>query len=478
MPKNTSFDAALRNWSTYAASSAQIGQKILRGEGLRATEIEELREGYMSGDYKFDTLSLHAGQSPDERHGSRAVPIHQTTSYVFDSTEHASALFNMEVGGHIYSRLTNPTVAVLEQRLAALEGGVATTCCASGMSALFLVVMALCSQGDHIVSSSQMYGANINLFQHTLSRFGITTTFVPPNDPQAFADAIQPNTKFAFGEVIGNPGMDVMDVPAVAAVAADAGIPLVLDCTFNTPYLMRPFEHGANIIIHSLTKWIGGHGVALGGAVIDGGNFNWGQNDKFPTLTTDHYAYQNVNLWEEFGPAAFSMRVRSEGMMNFGPSLSPTNAFHLLQGIETLGMRMERHMANTAKMLDYLSTHDQIAWVKHPSLPDHPDHAVAERLLPKGAGSIIACGIKGGRDAGRAFIESVELASHLANVGDAKTLVIHPGSTTHSHLTPEAMSAAGLTDDLIRISVGLEDFDDLKADFNTALRVASKVGAV
>jgi len=429
----------------------------------------------MSGDYKFNTLGLHAGHSPDSRYGSRAVPIHQTTSYVFQDTEQAAALFNMEVGGHIYSRISNPTVAVLEQRLAALEGGIGTVATSSGMAALFLTVLALCSSGDHIVSSSQMYGANINLFQHTLSRYGITTTFVKPNDLVGFKAAIQPNTKMVFGEVIGNPGMDIMNVPEVGKITAAAGVPLVIDATFNTPWLFKPLEHGANIVIHSLTKWIGGHGIALGGAVIDGGNFDWGQNDKFPTLTTPHFGFQGVNLWEEYGPAAFITRVRTEGMYNIGPCLSPTNAFHLIQGIETLGLRMERHMANTEKMLAFLTGHEGISWVKHPLLPDHPDHALAKQLMPKGAGSIIACGIKGGRAAGRAFIENVQVASHLANVGDAKTLVIHPGSTTHSHITPEAMEAAGLTDDLVRISVGLEDFEDIAADFNAALRIAGKV---
>ncbi|MCE2517004.1 MAG: O-acetylhomoserine aminocarboxypropyltransferase [Alphaproteobacteria bacterium] len=425
-------------------------------------------------DYKFDTLSLHAGHNPDERHGSRAVPIHQTTSYMFDSTEHAAALYNMEVGGHVYSRLTNPTVAVLEQRIAALDGGVAAVAVSSGMAALFLTVTALCSAGDHVVASSQMYGANINLFQHTLSRFNITASFVKPNDPDAIRAAIQPNTKMIFGEVIGNPGLDVMDVPKVAEIAHAAGIPLVIDATFNTPYLMKPIEHGANILIHSLTKWMGGHGVALGGGIIDGGNFDWGQNDKFPTLTKPHFSFQNVNLWEEFGPMAFSARVRSEGMYNIGPSLSPMNAFHLLQGIETLGLRMERHMSNALKLIDYLKSHDQVSWIKHASLTDHPDHDVASRLLPKGAGSVIAVGIKGGRDAGRAFIESVELASHLANVGDAKTLVIHPGSTTHSHLDEAAMAATGLTDDLVRISVGLEDINDIIADFDRGLKAAAR----
>lgn len=427
-------------------------------------------------DYKFDTLSLHAGQSPDSRFGSRAVPIHQTTSYVFQDTEQAAALFNMEIGGHIYSRLTNPTVAVLEQRLAALDGGVAAVATASGMSALFVTVLALCSAGDHIVSSSQMYGANINLFQHTLSRYGIETSFVAPNDPDAIKAAIQPNTKMVFGEVIGNPGMDILDVPAVAKITKAANVPLVIDATFNTPWMIKPIEHGANIVIHSLTKWMGGHGVALGGAVIDGGNFDWGATPgKFPTLTTPHFGYQGVNLWEEFGPAAFSLRVRSEGMMNAGPCLSPQNAFYLLQGLETLPLRMERHMSNTAKMLEFLTNHDQVAWVKHPALPDHPDHEAATRLMPKGQGSIISMGVKGGRAASQAFIETVELASHLANVGDAKTLVIHPGSTTHSHITADAMAAAGLTDDLVRVSVGLEDFDDLAADFTQALKAASRV---
>ena len=428
----------------------------------------------MSGNYKFDTLTLHAGQVADKSTGARAVPIYQTTSYVFQDTEHAASLFNMEVGGHIYSRLTNPTIATLEQRVAALEGGVACVAVSSGMAALFLTVLSLASQGDHIVASSQMYGASINLFEHTLPRYGITTTFVAPNDLDAIENAIQPNTKMVFGEVIGNPGLDVMDVPAVAQITNKAGVPLVIDGTFNTPYLFKPIEHGANIVIQSLTKWMGGHGVAMGGAIIDGGNFDWGQNDRFPTLTEPHYAFQGVNLWEEFGPAAFSARVRSEGMYNVGPSLSPTNAFHLLQGLETLNLRMDRHIANTEKLLAFLSDHEQIAWVKHPSLADHRDHDIAQRLMPKGVCSIISCGIKGGRAAGRAFIENVQLASHLANVGDAKTLVIHPGSTTHSHLTPEAMKNAGLTDDMIRISVGLEDCDDIIADFKNALRIAKK----
>jgi O-acetylhomoserine (thiol)-lyase len=431
----------------------------------------------MSDNYKFDTLSLHAGHVPDPQHGSRAVPIHQTTSYVFRDTEHAAALYNMELGGHLYTRISNPTVAVLEQRVAALDGGVAATATASGMAALTTAVMTICSSGDHIVASSRMYGANINLLENTLPRFGITTTFVAPDDPAAIAAAIQPNTKIIFGEVIGNPGLDVMDVAAVAEVAGKAHVPLMLDCTFNTPWLLKPIELGANIIIHSLTKWMGGHGIAIGGAVVDGGNFDWGRDDRFPTIAGPHYAMNEINFHEEFGPAAFTAKFRAEGMYNFGPSMSPTNAFHILQGLETLPLRMQRHMDNTAAMLEFLTSQDAVAWVKHPTLPDHPSHQLVQRMLPRGAGSIIVFGLKGGRAAGKAFIEAVELASHLANVGDAKTLVIHPASTTHSHISAEAMVEGGLSDDMIRLSVGLEDIDDIKTDFELGFRAAARVVA-
>ena len=431
----------------------------------------------MSDDYKFDTLSLHAGHVPDPQHGSRAVPIHQTTSYVFRDTEHAAALYNMELGGHLYTRISNPTVAVLEQRVAALDGGVAATATASGMAALTTAVMTICSSGDHIVASSRMYGANINLLENTLPRFGITTTFVAPDDPDAIAAAIQPNTKIIFGEVIGNPGLDIMDVTAVAEVASKAHVPLMLDCTFNTPWLLKPIELGANIIIHSLTKWMGGHGIAIGGAVVDGGNFDWGRDDRFPTIAGPHYAMNEINFHEEFGPAAFTAKFRAEGMYNFGPSMSPTNAFHILQGLETLPLRMQRHMDNTAAMLEFLTSHDAVAWVKHPTLPDHPSHQLVQRMLPRGAGSIIVFGLKGGRAAGKAFIEAVELASHLANVGDAKTLVIHPASTTHSHISAEAMVEGGLSDDMIRLSVGLEDINDITADFELGFRAAARVAA-
>ena len=431
----------------------------------------------MSDDYKFDTLSLHAGHVPDAQHGSRAVPIHQTTSYVFRDTDHAAALYNMELGGHLYTRISNPTVAVLEQRVAALDGGVAATATASGMAALTTAVMTICSSGDHIVASSRMYGANINLLENTLPRFGITTSFVAPDDVDAIRAAIQPNTKIIFGEVIGNPGLDVMDVEAVAAVARDAHVPLMLDCTFNTPWLLKPISLGANILIHSLTKWMGGHGVAIGGAVVDGGNFDWGKDDRFATIAGPHYAMNEINFHEEFGPAAFTAKFRAEGMYNFGPSMSPTNAFHILQGIETLPLRMQRHMDNTAAMLTFLSGHDGVAWVKHPTLPTHPSHELVQRMLPRGAGSIIVFGLKGGRAAGQAFIEAVQLSSHLANVGDAKTLVIHPASTTHSHISADAMREGGLSDDMIRLSVGLEDIADITTDFELGLRAAARVAA-
>ena len=431
----------------------------------------------MSQDYKFDTLSLHAGHVPDERHGARAVPIYQTTSYMFKDTRHAAALYNMEVGGHLYSRISNPTVAVLEQRLAALEEAAACTATASGMAALSSALLTLCSAGDHIVASAQLYGANVNLLKYTLPRFGIETNFVSATDPDAIKAAIQPNTKLVFGEVVGNPGLDIMDIETVGEVAHDAGVPLIIDATFNTPWLLKPLTKGADIVIHSLTKWIGGHGIAIGGAVVDGGRFDWGEPKKFPTIASPHYSMDGINFYEEFGPAAFTAKLRAEAMYNFGPCLSPTNAFHILQGLETLPLRMQRHMDNTRALLDFLTSHEDVAWVRHPDLPDHPGHDIAKRLMPRGAGSIIAFGVKGGREAGRAFIESVQLSSHLANVGDAKTLVIHPASTTHSHIDADAMKAGGLSDDMIRLSVGLEDVADIQADFESGFKAARRVAA-
>ena len=431
----------------------------------------------MSSDYKFDTLSLHAGHMPDDRHGARAVPIYQTTSYMFKDTRHAAALYNMEVGGHLYSRISNPTVAVLEQRLAALEEAAACTATASGMAALSSALLTICSAGDHIVASSQLYGANVNLLKYTLPRFGIETSFVSATDPDSIKAAIQPNTKLLFGEVVGNPGLDIMDIEAVGRIAHEAGVPLTIDATFNTPWLLKPLTKGADIVIHSLTKWIGGHGIAIGGAIVDGGRFDWGASEKFPTISSPHYSMDGINFHEEFGPAAFTAKLRAEAMYNFGPCLSPTNAFHILQGLETLPLRMQRHMDNTRALLDFLTTHEDVAWVRHPDLSDHPGHDIAKRLMPRGAGSIIAFGVKGGREAGRAFIEAVQLSSHLANVGDAKTLVIHPASTTHSHIDADAMKAGGLSDDMIRLSVGLEDIADIETDFESGFKAARRVAA-
>jgi O-acetylhomoserine (thiol)-lyase len=428
----------------------------------------------MSDFLSFDTLSLHAGQTLDSEFGSRAQPIHQTTSYVFTDTDTASSLFNLERGGHVYNRISNPTVGVLEQRVAALEGGSASVCVASGMSAVFCALTALVSQGDHVVASANMYGGNISLLKNTLPRFGITATFVDPTDIKQIESAIQENTKIIFGELIGNPGLSVMDIEAVSKICSKYHLPLMIDGTFNTPYLCRCFEYGANIIVHSLTKWMGGHGTSIGGVVVDGGNFDWGKDDKFPTLTEPYAPFTGINFWEEFGPSAFATRIRAEAMRDIGPSMSPMNAFLLLQGIETLSLRMDRHISNTRELLKYLSNHDQVSWVNHPDMPDHDSNDLAKKYMPKGAGSIITFGVKGGREAGKAFIENVKLASHLANVGDAKTLIIHPATTTHSRIDADALIAAGITEDMIRISVGIENVADIQDDFNKGFRAAKK----
>ena len=425
--------------------------------------------------YKFDTLSLHGGHQPDKNYGSRAVPIYQTTSYVFQDTDHAAALFNLEQGGHIYSRISNPTVGVLEERVCALEGGTGAIATASGQSAVFLAIMTLANAGDHIVASSQLYGGTVNLLRLTLPRFGITTTFVKPGDTEGFKKAIKPNTKMIFGEIIGNPGLEVMDVPEVADIAHKAGIPLMVDCTFNTPYLCRALDFGADIVVHSLTKWMCGHGTSMGGIIVEGGQFDWQQNDKFPTMTEPYPGYHGLSFAEEFGPVAFTMRARAEGMRDMGPCMSPTNAFNIIQGIETLSVRMDKHLSNAKTMLESLSNNDGVEWVSHPDLPDHPDHEVAKKMLPKGAGSMIAFGVKGGRKAGEAFINAVKLASNLANVGDSKTLVIHPASTTHAQMDGETMKHAGLTEDMIRFSVGIEDVQDIMNDFDNGFRAAKRL---
>lgn len=429
----------------------------------------------MSRFLNFDTLALHAGQVVDPEFGARAAPIYQTTSYVFPDTDTASSIFNLERGGHAYSRITNPTVGVLEQRIAALEGGSAAVCTASGMAATFCAITAILGQGDHIVASTQMYGGNISLMKNTLPRFGITASFFDPTDTDACRAAIQDNTKLIYGELIGNPGLDILDLEAIGKIGADHSIPVMIDATFNTPYLCRCFDYGTNMTVHSVTKWMGGHGTAIGGVVVDGGNFDWGATDKYPTITEPYAPFSGINFWEEFGPAAFATRIRAEAMRDIGPSMSPMNAFLLLQGIETLSLRMDKHMSNTMELLDYLSDHDQVSWVNHPSLASHSSHELAKKYLPKGAGSIVSFGVEGGREAGKAFIENCELASHLANVGDAKTLIIHPATTTHSRIDADALVAAGITEDMVRLSVGLEDVADIKADFENGFRAAKRI---
>jgi O-acetylhomoserine (thiol)-lyase len=419
-------------------------------------------------------LSLHAGQKPDPLYGARAVPIYQTTSYVFQDTDHAAALFNLERAGHVYSRISNPTVAVLEERVAALEGGVGAVCTASGQAALHLSIATLMGQGGHIVSSSSIYGGSHNMMTHTLPRFGITTTFVDPRDPAAFAAAIRPETALVFAETLGNPGLEVANLPEIAEVAHAQGVPVMIDNTFATPILFRPFEHGADLVMHSATKFLGGHGVAIGGVVVDGGTFDWEGSGRFPTLTEPYDGYHGLDFVEEFGPGAFIMRARAEGMRDFGACMNPTNAFYILQGVETLPVRMQRHVANTGEIVSYLAGHEAVAWVTHPDLPDHPDHNLAKVLLPDGAGAIFSFGIKGGREAGRRFIEKLGLFSHLANVGDAKSLVIHPASTTHQQMDDAALAAAGISEDLIRLSIGLENPEDMKEDLEQALRASQK----
>ncbi len=424
--------------------------------------------------FRFDTLSLHAGQRPDPVTGARAVPIYFTTSYAFPDTDEAAAMFNLETPGHIYSRISNPTVAVLEERIAALEGGVGAVCAASGTAALHLAIASLLSAGDHIVASKNLYGGSYNMMNLTLPRFGITTTFVDPRDPAAFIAAIQPNTKLFYGETLGNPGIEVLDIEAIANAAHAHGLPLMVDATFSTPYLIRPIEHGADIVMHSVTKFLGGHGTALGGVIVDGGRFDWLASDKFPTMSEPYAGYHGIVFAEEFGPSALGMRARAEGLRDFGACMSPHNAFALLQGIETLPLRMARHVDNTDRVLKMLQANDAVTWVKHPRVPTHPDFELAKRLYPKGVGSILSFGVKGGRSAGRKFIEAVQLATHLANVGDAKTLVIHPGSTTHGQLTPERLELSGISEDLIRLSVGLEDPRDIVEDLERALKASQR----
>ncbi len=424
------------------------------------------------------TIALHTGYQPDTEYGSRAVPIYQTTSYAFKDTAHGAALFNVEQGGHIYSRMTNPTVAVLEQRMAALEGGVACVCTASGMSALFTTFTALCSAGDHIVSAAQIYGSTATLLKHTLKRFGIETTLVSINDHEAIEQAIQDNTRLLFCESIGNPGLDIADIPALSQLAETHHIPLVVDATFATPALCNPIAHGAHVIVHSLTKWVGGSGNAIGGAIVDGGNFDWGcqtadSNTKFPTLAEPYEPFHGINFWEEFGPSALSMRIRAEAMRDFGASLSPHNAFLLLQGLESLQLRMAQHVANARDLSTWLGKQEMVAWINYPE-QNKTQAALASQLFPKGAGSILTFGVKGGRAAGAAFMDALQLATNLANVGDSRTLVMHPASTTHSRLDAKTMQAAGISEDQIRVSVGIEAIKDIQQDFSLGLKAAQR----
>ena len=424
--------------------------------------------------YQFDTLSLHAGQQPDPQFGARAQPIYYTTSYVFPDTDIAASLFNMERAGHVYSRISNPTNSALEERIAALEGGVGAIATASGQAALHLAIATLMNAGSHIVASRSLYGGSHNLMEYTLPRFGIDTTFVDPRDVDAFSAAIRPETRLIFGETLGNPGLDVLDVPRVAEVAHQAGLPLLVDATFTTPYLMRPFELGADLIFHSATKFLGGHGVAIGGLLVDGGKFDWDKSGKFPTLTEPYEGFHGMVFTEESTTAAFLLRARREGLRDFGACMSPMNAFQIMQGMETLGPRMQRHIENTRKVVAFLDAHDAVEHVIYPELPSHPDHELAKKLLPEGCGAVFSFELKGGRAAGKKFIESLKVFSHLANVGDAKSLVIHPATTTHYRMNEAALRAAGITAGTVRLSIGIEAADDLIEDMSRALRASQK----
>jgi O-acetylhomoserine (thiol)-lyase len=422
----------------------------------------------------FDTLSLHAGASPDPTTGARAVPIHLTTSFVFESSDHAASLFNLERAGHVYSRISNPTNAVLEQRVAALEGGIGAIATASGQAALHLSIATLMGAGSHIVASTALYGGSQNLLHYTMRRFGIETTFVKPGDLDGWRNAAQPNTKLFFGETVGNPGLDVLDIEAVAAIAHEAGVPLLVDSTLTSPWLIKPFDHGADLVYHSATKFLSGHGTVIGGIVVDGGSFDWEKSGKFKELTEAYDGFHNMVFSEESTVGAFLLRARREGLRDFGACMSPHTAWLILQGIETLSLRMERHMSNTEKVVSFLASHPFVARVGHPLLETHPSHALAKKLLPRGAGSVFSFDLKGSRNQGKAFVESLKVFSHLANVGDCRSLVIHPASTTHFRMTDEALNGAGITQGTIRLSIGLEDADDLIDDLKRALKVAEK----
>ena len=421
----------------------------------------------------FETLALHAGQEPDPATNSRAVPIYQTTSYVFDDAEHAANLFGLKEFGNIYTRMMNPTTDVFEKRVAALEGGVAALAFASGSSAITFAILNIVGAGDHVVSANSLYGGTHNLFVHTLPRFGVEVDLVDPNDPENFRRAIKPNTKALYAETVGNPKLDTLDIAKVAAIAHEAGVPLIVDNTMPTPYLLRPLKHGADIVVHSATKFIGGHGTSIGGVVVDGGRFDWSQNDKFPGLTEPDASYHGLKFSEALGPIAYIIKLRVSLLRDVGAALSPFNAFLFLQGLETLPLRMERHSTNAQAAAEHLEAHDKVGWVTYPGLASCWCNELAARYHERGLyGAIVGFGIKGGREAGRRFVESTKLFSHLANIGDAKSLCIHPATTTHSQLTAEEQLETGVTDDFVRLSIGLESIEDIIADLDQALAKA------
>ena len=434
----------------------------------------------MSGyaDPGFDTLALHAGAAPDPSTGARVTPLHLSTSFVFESSDHAAALFNMERAGHVYSRLSNPTTAVFEERMAALEGGVGAIATASGQAALHLAIVTLAGAGAHIVSSGALYGGSHNLLHYTLARFGIETTFVRPGDIDAWRAAIRPNTRLLFGETLGNPGLDVLDIPTIAAIAHEAQLPLLVDSTLSTPWLQKPFEQGADLVYHSATKFLSGHGTVVGGVLVDSGAFDWQQahdsHGKFPELCEPYAGFHDMVFSEESTVAAFLLRARREGLRDFGACMSPHTAWLILQGIETLSLRMQRHVQNALKVAEFLAGQPTVARVGYPGLSSHRDHALAQKLLPRGCGSVFSFDLKGSRAQGKAFIESLKIFSHLANVGDCRSLVIHPASTTHSRMDDAALALTGITPGTIRLSIGLEDADDLIDDLKRALKAAAK----
>ncbi len=419
--------------------------------------------------FNFNTLSLHSGQNLDSDFNSRALPIYQTTSYVFKNADDASSIFNLEQDGHLYSRISNPTVSALEERLASLEKGIGAICTSSGQAALHLTIATLLNAGDHIISSNRIYGGSRNLLGLTLKRFGIETTFVDPNNLNQIKKNIKNNTKLFFAESLGNPGLEVLDIEKISKITSEANIPFLVDNTIATPYLCNPFDFGANLVMHSTTKFIGGHGIAIGGVIIDSGSFDWATTKKFSNLTEPYIGYHNLNFYQEFGPGAFLSRARAEGLRDFGAALSPQNAFYIMLGVETIGPRMMKHVSNAEYIASFLSGKDEVTWVKHPCLKSHKGNKLAAKLMPKGAGAVISFGLKGGKKSAIKFIESLKIFSHLANIGDAKSLVIHPASTTHAQLSKIELKEVGITDDLIRISVGIEDLDDLIKDINSAL---------